>query len=479
MPLSHARIIAIWALAESGLGGILHAFKIPFTGIIVGGCSVLCITLLAVFSDKPKITILRATGIVLAVKLLASPHTSFQAYLAVSFQALVGIALSGYLRQRPFLIAFAVIAMLESALQKVLVLTLIFGNNLWSAIDFAANAIRKDFGFASDFSASYWLIIGYTTIYLVWGVLLGNWMYNLLQTLDEKTQQYRHLCFDLVQNNHPKRRFKLQKVLFFVILLLSILVYVLTISQKSVGFYLLRVFLVLLFFNFFLTPFIRWIIQRQSQKYGVQIQATFAQLPYLKNLAFSIFDYCKKNYSGWKVISRFGNIFLTKTIFQSSETKVFIFSQPIRTGKTSTLQKWITTQGEVAGFLTPEIENKRFLYFIDCQQKTILSAPEDMSANDVMEVGKFVFLKSAFQEAQTYLQALDISKHKWIVIDEIGKLELNDAGFEPVLSSFIFKYYQHPTPPKLILVVRDTLVSDVISKYHLHQYQVIDADFFE
>ena len=47
------RLTALWALIEAGLGGLLHAFHLPFTGIILGGFAVLIISLLAQHFEKP------------------------------------------------------------------------------------------------------------------------------------------------------------------------------------------------------------------------------------------------------------------------------------------------------------------------------------------------------------------------------------------------------------------------------------------
>ncbi len=74
------RITAMWALSEAALGGILHAFKIPLTGLFVNGSAVIFIALIAYYAQKSG-AILRATLIVLLVKGGVSPHTPINAYL--------------------------------------------------------------------------------------------------------------------------------------------------------------------------------------------------------------------------------------------------------------------------------------------------------------------------------------------------------------------------------------------------------------
>ena len=45
-------LILLWAFAESGIGGILHGLKLPFTGIFVGGIAVICIALLGFYDEQ-------------------------------------------------------------------------------------------------------------------------------------------------------------------------------------------------------------------------------------------------------------------------------------------------------------------------------------------------------------------------------------------------------------------------------------------
>src|SRR5438045_6606034 len=84
------RLTALWAFSESGLGGIMHALQIPFTGLVVGGMSVIMISFIAQISDHQYREILKSAMIVLIIKAMVSPYTPFPAYIAVSFQALSG-----------------------------------------------------------------------------------------------------------------------------------------------------------------------------------------------------------------------------------------------------------------------------------------------------------------------------------------------------------------------------------------------------
>jgi hypothetical protein len=93
------RLTALWALNEAGLGGLIHALRVPFTGIVVGSTAVVLIALIAFFAERKAKAILKATVIVLLVKAAASPHTPLPAYAAVSFQGLAGALLFGACRR--------------------------------------------------------------------------------------------------------------------------------------------------------------------------------------------------------------------------------------------------------------------------------------------------------------------------------------------------------------------------------------------
>jgi hypothetical protein len=45
--LIYYRLIALWVLCEAMLGGIIHGFKIPVSGLIVGSFAVVCNCLIA------------------------------------------------------------------------------------------------------------------------------------------------------------------------------------------------------------------------------------------------------------------------------------------------------------------------------------------------------------------------------------------------------------------------------------------------
>ena len=142
------KLTALWALNESGLGGFLHAFSTPFTGIIVGGISILLISLIAFYAEHKWKAILKALLVVLIIKMAVSPYSPFGAYVAVSFQALFGALLFANFSWKGItLMVLGMVTFLESALQKLLILTIVYGTGFWEAVNIYGASVQKKLNF--------------------------------------------------------------------------------------------------------------------------------------------------------------------------------------------------------------------------------------------------------------------------------------------------------------------------------------------
>jgi hypothetical protein len=198
-------LIALWALTEASLGGVLHAFRIPLTGLFINSCSVIFMVLIALASEKRGI-ILRATLIVMIIKGMVSPHTPLTAYIAVGFQGLMGELL---LRSKKYIlfssILLGVITLLQSAMQKIILLTIVYGNSLWETIDVFINFIIRQLPFLprleNPLEFSFWLIVTYVGIHLIAGVSVGivapripGWIRNELK------KQHNLIRLDEIEN---------------------------------------------------------------------------------------------------------------------------------------------------------------------------------------------------------------------------------------------------------------------------------------
>lgn len=157
--------------------------------------------------------------------------------------------------------------------------------------------------------------------------------------------------------------------------------------------------------------------------------------------------------------------------------KIYIYTGKIKSGKTTNLFRWLASQRNVAGILQPVIEQKRFLYSI--VDKTIIQFEvsdrdaKELNADDIIKIGKYNFLKTGFEKAQNILKRDFNEPYDWLVIDEIGPLELNGTGLEPTVSEIISakeEFHGH-----IIVVVRDEILSSFLTYYKINN----DYEFFE
>ena len=169
------RLTALWALNEAGLGGLIHALRVPFTGIVVGSTAVVLIALIAFFAERKAKAILKATVIVLLIKAAASPHTPLPAYVSVSFQGLAGALLFGTLpSMRLGALGLGLLALWQGAVQKLLVMTILYGRSLWDSVDAVGRWILEKMGSGpGEISPTGWFLFFYLGYYTVAGLATG------------------------------------------------------------------------------------------------------------------------------------------------------------------------------------------------------------------------------------------------------------------------------------------------------------------
>ena len=270
------RLTALWAFCEAGLGGVMFALHIPLTGLILGAFSIIILSLIANYSEHPFSSLLRATVLVLMVKAMAAPHSSPAAYLAVGFQGFLAAFLFAGIRLRSAAcLLLGTLSMLESALQKLIVLTVIFGATLWKALAELTASVATLFHLAKPENASQTIIISYVAIFAVWGGVVGYFAIGLPKILEDKKPQILAMSEALPINNikaTPRKKGSnlwRRSIVFLVLLLITILFGV---GSQGNIFYTFSRSLVVVFFIFaVLQPAItylvnRWLANRSGQE---------------------------------------------------------------------------------------------------------------------------------------------------------------------------------------------------------------------
>jgi hypothetical protein len=308
------RLTALWAFTESGLGGIMHALQIPFTGLVVGGMAVIMICLIAAISGNDFKRVLKSALIVLIVKAMVSPHTPFPAYIAVSFQALLGYALFRLIRINFLSITLlSTIAMAESAVQKLLILTVFFGKSLWVAMDEMIAYVAKQFG-AVVSNGSYWIVSVYLLIYIAGGLLIALFTYQTINHLNagnnrlmlQPTIKINTALPDLKRTGN-KSVFKKLSVLIVLMIGLSVILFVFADDKKQGWFAVVKtitwtISAILVWFMLispFLTKAIQKLLKKKESRYTDEVLGVLSFLPVLKQLTVLAWQQSKLLY-GYK-----------------------------------------------------------------------------------------------------------------------------------------------------------------------------------
>lgn len=155
---------------------------------------------------------------------------------------------------------------------------------------------------------------------------------------------------------------------------------------------------------------------------------------------------------------------------------IVVFSAPIQSGKTTALQAWCQCKASIDGVLMPDVAGGRQFYHIasDLYIPVEVANPKTFEGS-IISVGKYHFSASAFTSANAILMNAWKQQPHWLVIDEIGKLELNGEGLFPSFSGILPSYHQCPSSTNLLIVVRDSLYETVVSTFRIGEHQLISS----
>lgn len=152
--------------------------------------------------------------------------------------------------------------------------------------------------------------------------------------------------------------------------------------------------------------------------------------------------------------------------------KVYILTGSVQSGKTTKLLEWAKGRLDICGFLMPDIDGRRHYYQIE-KQLAIPFETNDDTVDEIVKIGRFTFYQDTFDVAKNWLNHANLMGENWIIIDEIGKLELNNEGFEPEFSIFLQNLKRISHDKSLIIVVREGLLDQVVRHYNLEDAIII------
>jgi hypothetical protein len=317
--ISILKITALWAFSESAFGGVLHALAVPFRGIFINGASVLFISLIALFSKNSK-EILKSTLIVILIKALVSPHTPLAAYFAVTIQGLLGYLLfltKSFYRLSALLLG--IFTLFFSGIQKIIVLTLLFGNTLWKSLNIFIKQISREFlglGINSDLNFGLILIGIYISIHIASGIFIGFYAGMLPQKINFYRKRIpKDLLLEATEEipkkDKKKKNWILRPTGFIIIFIsISVLIYSYTspsaseVGSSEIIIMLIRSITIMIIWFSLIGPVLRKLFQKylsgKKSFYAKEIGEIMELFPQFKKVV----SYCWKNSSNKKGVKR-------------------------------------------------------------------------------------------------------------------------------------------------------------------------------
>jgi hypothetical protein len=330
------RLTALWAFTESGLGGVMHALHIPFTGLLVGGMAVVMICLIAEFSEHNYRLLLKSLIIVLIVKAMAGPFTPVTAYIAVSFQALLGYTLFSLFGVSVIsMVLLSIIAILESAIQKLLVLTLFFGQSIWKAADSMVAFAGEQLGHIIS-NGSYWIMAVYLFIYLAGGIFIAWLSYTTIHSFNAgkpgfvlKETYPINPVVEIKTNPAGKKMHRKLWLLIVVMIAISLILFVFAANKKEGWIEVIKTIswttsAVLVWFVLIgplITQGIQKLLKKKQSGYSDEVLQTLAFIPVLKQLAAAAWQQSKLQ-QGFKRWSFFFTALIYTTLTWSGQETI-------------------------------------------------------------------------------------------------------------------------------------------------------------
>ena len=325
------RLIALWVLCETVLGGIIHGFKLPVSGLIVGSGALICICLLALYVPA-KGAILKATIIVAIFKMMLSPQAPLPAYVAVFFQGIMGEII--FLKRKNYALGCMVLCVLglfESSCQRIIIMTLVYGNDFWKVVNEFANTLVS----TSSINYSLYAVGLYVLLHIIAGIFVGiyaasfpprlaKWTTNDEYIISAKERATAGTTFDMPLSNKKK---KIKWGLLCIWIALVFLYAYFTFIQPSAFFsqsiiqIIIRSALILLTWYLVIGPllsnFMKNILAKQQGRFQQDVHAILQLLPSTKYILSRSWQLSSSAH-GLKRIRIFCNIVLLNTLHEEA-----------------------------------------------------------------------------------------------------------------------------------------------------------------
>lgn len=154
---------------------------------------------------------------------------------------------------------------------------------------------------------------------------------------------------------------------------------------------------------------------------------------------------------------------------------IYLLTGPVASGKSTSLLEWSKKQSSVAGIIQYSREGERYIFSIAAAEERKLTVDLSVDIREIIDVGKYKFSLDTLKWAGGEIEKSVVLNHRFVVIDEYGKLELERKGLEPHVSKAVEKLKSNEVTD-LIIVIRDYLIEKAISSLQLIDFKLISKD---
>ena len=306
---------------------------------MLSGFAVILISLMSLFSSRGEI--LKASIIVVLIKATISPYVPLTAHAAVLIQGLLGEV---FFFSKKFFktsaLLFAIIVVVLSGAQRILTLTIVFGNTFWNSIDtYSRILISEFFGKNSSqnlVSMSLLIISAYLFLHFLIGSFFGFVAGKLPVWINKNITEKDFISYDQSESGEKfpeiKRKRKRWwnkkpgKIFLSVVLILVVFSY----FHPELGekyslkliIMLVRSFIVLFLWFTLISPLLykafRKIVDRKQISYLAETDKILSTFPELKRI--SLYSWKKSlKFKGYQRLKFFVTSILLLAIFSNFE----------------------------------------------------------------------------------------------------------------------------------------------------------------
>ncbi|HVK97949.1 MAG TPA: hypothetical protein VM368_09030, partial [Flavisolibacter sp.] len=276
-----------------------------------------------------KGAIIKATVIVAIFKMLLSPHTPLPAYIAVFFQGFAGELIFSFFKfSRTGCVLLGILALVESAVQRIIVLVVLYGNTFWNAVN---QFISKITGENAVTNYSLILAFSYIILHALAGIAAGLFAVHLVKTSSLfYTANRDYLIKENGREAMTKTKKKKRKISFLVVVWL-VLILLLFQSLFNIGSpvvpsitavqIIFRSVLIVLTWYLFISPlaekYLKKWLQKQQAKSNKDISEVALLLPATQYLFRKSWELSARK-KGLQRISTCCKIILINTLYKNA-----------------------------------------------------------------------------------------------------------------------------------------------------------------